>query len=117
MYNTICDIWIQTIDVYKHICKCTSSTHQLEVYVSIHSYKQLFMYPWGYTKAPLASTANAIVAQAATDAINSFANTKQWVLLHTPHPIVLRSLPVLSLALCRFWQPCSVFSPAFAGLS
>jgi hypothetical protein len=52
---------------------------QLKVYVSVHAYKQLWMYPWGHTKAPLSSPANARVAKVATDAINTFAHTKQWV--------------------------------------
>ncbi|KAF2363215.1 Carboxypeptidase activation peptide [Trinorchestia longiramus] len=51
---------------------------EIEVYLSIHSYKQLWMYPWGYTKAPLSSPANAHVATVATDAINVFAHTDEY---------------------------------------
>ena len=50
---------------------------QLEVYVSVHSYKQLWMYPWGYSKTPLESPDNSVTAQVATQAINDFANSEQ----------------------------------------
>ena len=51
--------------------------YQLQAYVTVHAYKQLWMYPWGYKKGNIESRANAETAQAAVEAINSYVHANQ----------------------------------------